>query len=143
MSDEDLNYRIVSTAGQFSTKPRLRRELAVFEDWELPDSDEGDCPAVWAYELLGEDYCAWQASGWSVQNGARVFDMKYDELRYLAHGLRNNDGQRLWPSWEDGVRELKTWPRTALVIALRALNKANEPRVRATASAEGKEADAS
>lgn len=101
MSDtEELDFELVTNARQLASPPPLRHEPVTLTEWK---TTSGKAARFLVWELDANDYASFFESGWVYnKDGSRKrYDDEFQDIRFLAHVLRDQHGNRLWPKTED------------------------------------------
>lgn len=148
MPDTEVDYVIVSRAGQAGPPPKLRRELIVLPEWRNP---EGKANAFLEWELGTVEHGKFELSDRVFDEAGRVIRFTHisREIRMLAFTTRDGDGHRVWPTIEAAEAELELAGNsiTNKLIALAQKMNYGDPNVStvddALKSAEGKSEETS
>lgn len=125
--EEELEFELITSARQLAAPPKLRHVIVSVPEW-LTTSGKAAKFMVW--ENSASDYAEFLESGWTYKDGLRTrYDSKDEDVRFLAHTLRDQHGNRLWNKVADAKAVLgqlgKGTLNTLLTEATR-LNSAKE-----------------
>lgn len=129
MSDAEDDFELVTNARMLAPAPALRREPVTLNDWK---TQSGKKARFLVWELTASDFNKCIEEGWSYKNGVRVkYDEENNDVRFLAHVIRDPHGNRLWNTIEgaDGAKaQLGLLGRGTIRQLVEAGNKMNAPK---------------
>lgn len=125
MSDaEDLEFELITSVKQLAPAPELRHVEVIIRDWKTATSKKAAKFLVW--ELTAAGYAQFQEDGRTYKNGVvEKYDVKFEDLRLLAHTLCDPHGNRLWGTVEPAIAQLGTLGRANLTLLLNAAFEVN------------------
>lgn len=130
---DDDGYELITSARQLGAPPPLRKEEVKIPDW--PTADGKKKAKFLAWEMTGGDWADFMEAGRTYKDGAlQSYDNKGEDIRYLAWSLRDQHGNRIWPTVEAAQVQLEPLGRPSLLLLLNAVNKVNSVK---SAGAEG------
>lgn len=134
MSDDDIDFELITNAAQLAPPPPLRRERVVLPDWK---TTSGKAVGFYVYELTALGYSDFQ-DGLRTWDGATVtaVDVKHQDLHFLAATVRDANGNRIWPDAKAAIAQLGRYGRSSIERLLVAANRVNGEDV-TPADAEG------
>lgn len=130
---EELDFELVTSSRQLAPAPDLRKEIVTVTEW-LTTSGKPARFMVW--ELTGSEWADFMESGrvYSKDGSYKRYDTKDEDMRFLAHTIRDQHRNQIWPTMDAAKGQLGHLGRTSLLLLLNAANTANSPKA---ASAEG------
>lgn len=133
VEDDDGDFELVTSARQLAPPPDLRKEKITVTDW-LTTSGKPARFLVW--ELTGSDWADFMDSGrvYTKDGAFKRYDNKDEDIRFLAYTLRDQHGNRLWPTVDAAKGQLGHIGRASVLMLLNASNRVNSAKA---ASAEG------
>lgn len=97
--EDELEFELIMSARQLAPPPPLRNQLVEVPEWP---TTSGKAAKFLVWELTASDYADFFESGWTYKDGARQrYDNAGEDARFLAHVLRDKNGNRLWHKTED------------------------------------------
>lgn len=126
-------FELVTSARQLAPAPELRKEIVTVTEW-LTTSGKPARFMVW--ELTGSEWAEFMESGrvYTKEGAFKRYDNKDEDMRFLAHTIRDQHRNRIWPTVDAASGQLGHLGRTSLLQFLNAANLVNSPKA---ASAEG------
>lgn len=130
---EELDFELVTSSRQLAPAPDLRKEIVTVTEW-LTTSGKPARFMVW--ELTGSEWADFMESGrvYTKDGAYKRYDTKDEDMRFLAHTIRDQHRNPIWPTMDAAKSQLGHLGRTSLLQLLNAANAANSPKA---ASAEG------
>lgn len=130
---DELEFELITSARQLAPAPDLRKEVVTVSEW-LTTSGKPARFMVW--ELTGAEWAEFMESGreYTKEGVFKRYDSKDEDMRFLAHTIRDQHRNRIWQSVDAANGQLGHLGRTSLLQLLSAANLANSPKA---ASAEG------
>lgn len=144
----EVDYEIVSNAGQTGAPPKLRNELIVFPEWLNPRKKAN---AFLLWELSTDEHSEFERSDKVYDEFGQVVkikDISY-AVRWLAYTVRDGDGNRVYPTLDAAQAALGGVPKsiTNRMIALANEQNYGDPNIKskdeASEDAEGKSEETS
>lgn len=133
VEDDDGDFELVTSTRQLAPPPDLRKEKVTVTDWLTVS---GKPARFLAWELTASDYAEFVESGWSyTKEGVRKrYDNATEDIRFLAFTLRDQHGNRLWPTVDAAKGQLGHLGKASVNLLLNASNAVNSGK---SASSEG------
>lgn len=129
------DFELISSPRQLAKAPDLHKEKVFLTTDEWPTTN-GKGSIFLAWELSGSGYSEFLDSGWVYKEGIRHhYDPIDEDIRWLAHTLRDAGGNRLWQTTEAAKNELGQVGRATQLKLIAAVNRMNSGN--STARAEG------
>ena len=127
MSDEELDFDLVTSARQMAPPPALRKKKV-----NLAELRQGFL--VW--ELTAGGWEEFRESGrvYDADGVVKTYKLDGEDFRWLAFTMRDPNGNRLWPDPKTAEEQLKLYGRAIISQLVAAANEVNSANV---ASAEG------
>lgn len=126
VDEDELDFELVTNARELGPPPTLRKERVIVPDWP---TQSGKPAAFLVWELTALDYADFSDSGWTYKDRQRVrYNSKHEDIRFLAHTLRDSGGNRLWEDIEDAKRALGRVGKGSINLLLAAANRMNSPK---------------
>lgn len=134
MSDDDIDFELVTNANQLAPPPPLTRERVVLPDWK---TTSGKAVGFLAWELTALEWGEFQETSRVYRNGDFAgISLVNEDLRYLSFTLRDANGNRLWSTPEAAVAQLGCYGKASITLLVAASNRVNSKNAD-QASAEG------
>jgi hypothetical protein len=129
--DTEVEYELITSARQLASPPALRKEEVKVPDWPTT-SGKGARFLVW--EMTAADWAEFMEAGrvYSKEGNFLRYDTKDEDMRFLAYSIRDQHGNRIWPTVPAASGVLGSVGKAVVNLLLTAANKVNRAR-----SAEG------
>lgn len=120
------DFELIRSTSQLADPPPLRKEPVTLSEWK---TKSGKAARFLAWELTAADHAEFIESGRVYNAGVfQRYDSKEEDVRFLAHTLRDQHGNRLWNKVEDAKAQLGHLGRGDIQLLIGASNRVNSPR---------------
>lgn len=138
MSDDDIDFELVTNANQLAPPPPLARERVILPGWK---TTSGKAVGFWVSELTALEFGEFQDST-RIYDGGRFtgITLKNEDLKLLAFTVRDGNGNRLWHTTESAVAQLGRFGQASIDLLVAASSRMNQRKNEDQASAEGNSA---
>lgn len=128
---DEVEFELITSARQLAAPPALRKEEVKVADWPTT-SGKGARFLIW--ELTAADWSDFMESGrvYSKDGNFLRYDSKEEDMRFLAYTIRDQHGNRIWPTIPAASGILGNVGKAVVNVLLQASNRVNSAR-----SAEG------
>lgn len=138
MSDDDIDFELITNASQLAPPPPLAKERVVMPDWR---TTSGKAAAFYEWELTALDYTNFQEGMRTWENGVRggrvtAVDVTHQDFHFLAATTRDANGNRIWHDAKAAIAQLGQFGQASIDKLLAAAQRVNRGNV-APADAEG------
>lgn len=121
------DFELIQSPRQLDKAPDLNKEKVFLREWP---TTSGKGALFLAWELSGSSYAEFLDSGWVYRDGVRHhYDPMDEDIRWLAHTLRDAGGNRLWHTTEGARDELGRVGRATQLKLINAANRMNNGNV--------------
>lgn len=104
----------------------MRHTMVTIPEWKT-STGKGAKFMVW--ELSAADYIEYIESGRVYKDGTvRRYDLRDEDIRLIAHTVRDQHGNRIWTSTESAKSQLGHVGRASISLLLQAANEINSVR---------------
>lgn len=128
---DEVEFELITSARQLAAPPALRKEEVKVADWPTT-SGKGARFLIW--ELTAADWSDFMESGrvYSKDGNFLRYDSKEEDMRFLSYTIRDQHGNRIWPTVSAASGILGNVGKAVVNVLLQASNRVNSAR-----SAEG------
>lgn len=131
MSDDDIDFELVTNANQLAPPPPLARERVILPGWK---TTSGKAVGFFVYELTALEFGEFQDSTRVYDGGAFTgITLKNEDLKLLAFTVRDANGNRLWNTTESAVAQLGRFGQASINLLVAASSRMNQKADRASA----------
>lgn len=130
IEDDDDDFELITSSAQLGASPKLRMKEVKVREWPTAS---GKGAKFLAWEMSAGEYRSFLDSGWTYKDGVRQsYDDAGEQLRFVAFGIRDQHGNRIWPTVDAAKAQLDPLGRPTLMLLLNAINEVNSARKVAT-----------
>lgn len=125
--EDEGEFELVTSSRQLAPPPSLRTEKVTLKDWPTVS---GKPARFILWEMTASDYEDFFDAGRIYKDGSFVrYNSKFEDIRFLAWTVRDQYGNRLWPTVEAAKEQLGGVGRASLNLLLNAANRVNSAKV--------------
>lgn len=139
----EQEFELITSSRMLAGPPSLRKEEVKIADWPTT-SGKGARFLVW--ELSAADWADFMESGrvYSKDGSLLRYDTKEEDMRFLAYTIRDQHGNRIWPTVAAAVGMFGNVGKATVNLLLNAANKVNSAKAgSAEGNSEGTTSDSS
>lgn len=129
---DEPDFELVVSSRQLAAPPPLRNEMVTLDEWKTAS---GRSARFMLWELTALSYSDFYEEGRIYEDKQIVgYDAKGEDIRFLAHCIRDQHNNRVWENVADARAALGGLGKASLNVLLNAANRCNAPK---ESSAEG------
>lgn len=131
--DGEQEFELITSSRMLAVPPSLRKEEVKIPDWPTT-SGKGARFLVW--EQTAADWADFMEAGrvYSKDGSLLRYDTKEEDMRFLAYTIRDQHGNRIWPTVTAAVGVFGNVGKATVNLLLSAANRVNSAK---SGSAEG------
>jgi hypothetical protein len=125
-TDDELEFELITNPNQLGSAPPMRNMPVQLPDWK---TQSGKAARFLVWELSAADYIEYIESGRIYKDGAvKRYDLRDEDIRLVAHTVRDQHGNRIWKSTEAAKAQLGPLGKSSIDLLLKAANDINSVR---------------
>ena len=128
MPDEngELEFELITNTKQLGAAPKMRHTMVSVPEWK---TQSGKAARFMVWELSAADYIEYIDSGRVYKDGTiKRYDLRDEDIRLVAHTVRDQHGNRIWTSTEAAKQQLGPLGKSSIDRLLKAANEINSVR---------------
>lgn len=111
MSDEDLDFELITSATQLAPPPPLARKRVILPNWK---TNSGKVVAFMVFELSALEHDEYSQGLRKIVGTDVTLDLTNNTLQLLAFCVRDSNGNRLWSNAKDAIAQLGAYGQGAI-----------------------------
>jgi hypothetical protein len=129
--DASDDFELITSIRQLAEPPPLRTKTVTLPDWK---TQKGKSARFLVWELTALGFADYLESGRTYTANIARYDAKDEDIRLVAHTVRDQHGNRIWNTTDSAKTQLGPLGKSSLNLLLNAANEVNSAK---PSSAEG------